>query len=470
MIKISSLPTNGTLTLNGTVVLVDTIINVNDIISNKLVFTPNLNTDNDSNFTFETSNDGTIWNTTLYTTSVNVIAVADAPIVSINVKSSVTIDDTNVTDTTGGYVVNALYVKGDYSSNVAISTISNTDHDGFGVSGDSSGDYAEIGYNNTTKQSEELIVSFGEYNSNGDFVYQTVANAAVSFAWKHQVSWGETAVVEFYRNGMKISVQTYYGGSDGVDAPINMRVLDATGALLAFDQIRFSALGYGDDYLIHSITYQEAEADTSGKVTNYLYDVDLSASLTDTDGSEALTVQISGVPSGATFTATNIVDLGNGIWQLSVPSGSTSVNTSFEMKVPSTTNQDFSLKVVATSTETNDSSTATSDILFINDNDTIDLTSFSTNNSYKNVTDVVDMTNTKANIMNLNMSDVVDLVDSDKQLIIKGDLEDKVQLDTPTDWANAGQESLNGTNYNVYKGIGVNSTIKLLIEEEIDII
>ena len=64
---------------------------------------------------------------------------------------------------------------------------------------------------------------------------------------------------------------------------------------------------------------------------------------------------------------------------------------------------------------------------------------------------------------------MVDLVDSDKQLVIKGDLEDKVQLDTPSDWSNAGKEQLDGVNYNVYKGMGVNSTIKLLIEDDIDI-
>ncbi len=102
------------------------------------------------------------------------------------------------------------------------------------------------------------------------------------------------------------------------------------------------------------------------------------------------------------------------------------------------------------------------------DEDTIDLTSL-INNSYKNVTDVVDMTNNKVQTLKIDMNDVIDLVDADKQLVIKGDLEDKVQLDTPSDWSNAGKEQLDGVNYNVYKGIGLNSTIKLLIEDDIDV-
>ena len=102
------------------------------------------------------------------------------------------------------------------------------------------------------------------------------------------------------------------------------------------------------------------------------------------------------------------------------------------------------------------------------DADTIDLTTL-ISNSYKNITDVVAMTNGKINTLKIDMSDVVDLVDTDKQLVIKGDLDDKVDLDTPSDWSNVGKEQLDGVNYKVYTGTGTNSTIKLLIEDHIDI-
>jgi hypothetical protein len=61
------------------------------------------------------------------------------------------------------------------------------------------------------------------------------------------------------------------------------------------------------------------------------------------------------------------------------------------------------------------------------------------------------------------------LVQEDKQLILKGNNGDIVDLDTPNNWSNAGQEQLDGVNYNVYTGTGTNSTIKLLIEDDIDV-
>ena len=125
---------------------------------------------------------------------------------------------------------------------------------------------------------------------------------------------------------------------------------------------------------------------------------------------------------------------------------------------------DVNIKVDVTPTETETKISINSDA------DTIDLTTLINNNtSYKGVTDIIDMTNSKINTLKIDMNDVVDLVDSDKQLVIKGDLHDKVDLDTPSDWSNVGKEQLDGVNYKVYTGTGVNSTIKLLIEDDIDI-
>ena len=126
-----------------------------------------------------------------------------------------------------------------------------------------------------------------------------------------------------------------------------------------------------------------------------------------------------------------------------------------------TTSFDVKIKVDITPNETVTT-------IKIPDNDTIDLTSLISNN-YKNVTDVIDMTGGKINTLKVEMKDVIDLVDADKELIIKGDLGDKVDLDKPSDWSNSGKEQVDGINYNVYKGIGTNSTIKLLIDDDIDV-
>lgn len=130
-----------------------------------------------------------------------------------------------------------------------------------------------------------------------------------------------------------------------------------------------------------------------------------------------------------------------------------------------------SIQTSATSTDTptdgNEESSHSTTFAFAGEGD-IDLTSLiNDNTTYKTVADVIDMTNNKVNTLHIDMNDVVDLVDDDKHLVIKGDLGDKVDLDTPNDWANSGKEQLDGVNYKVFTGTGVNSTIKLLIEDEI---
>ena len=92
----------------------------------------------------------------------------------------------------------------------------------------------------------------------------------------------------------------------------------------------------------------------------------------------------------------------------------------------------------------------------------IDLTAVITKN-----TDVINLENSTNDKIKIELNDV--LVQEDKQLVIKRDKGDLIELDTPSDWANTGKEQLDGVNYNVYKGIGTNSTIKLLIEDDIDV-
>ena len=111
-------------------------------------------------------------------------------------------------------------------------------------------------------------------------------------------------------------------------------------------------------------------------------------------------------------------------------------------------------------------------VLSLDEDDTIDVTT-AIDSTVENKTDIVDMTNSKANTLDLDMEDVLNLVDSDKELIIKGDYADKVNLDDGNDsiknWESNGKEEVDGNSYNVYKGTGVNSTVKILIDDEIEI-
>ena len=85
-----------------------------------------------------------------------------------------------------------------------------------------------------------------------------------------------------------------------------------------------------------------------------------------------------------------------------------------------------------------------------------------------NGADIIDIENNVATKLEINMDEVIDLVDQDNQLVIKGDMEDMVDLDV-NEWSNGGTQQVDGISYNVYTGTGANSTIKLLIEDDIDV-
>ncbi|HIP39903.1 MAG TPA: tandem-95 repeat protein, partial [Desulfocapsa sulfexigens] len=74
--------------------------------------------------------------------------------------------------------------------------------------------------------------------------------------------------------------------------------------------------------------------------------INFSSQLTDTDGSETLSITISGVPEGASLSAGT--DLGNGEWQLEPDD-----LAGLTLSPPTNSDEDFSLTITATSTEAN---------------------------------------------------------------------------------------------------------------------
>jgi len=268
-IRIDSLPENGTLYLNGHAVSAGAEISVADLNAGKLTFTPKGNSDFDETFTFSVS-DGTAWSSS-YTTTVTIEAVADAPHLSAGgVYTTTTIDATHLTGQ--GYTVKALNPNG---SDGSISTFNNNTVSGFGVSGNASGASEELGYSNSSKQSEKLVVNFDH----------AVSSVNVSFAYLNS---SETAKYEFYLNGTKVGEGSTVHGSDGIDAAVTLQPSSGS----SFDKIVFSAPANGDDYLIHSISF-----------TNPAVSINIADALVDTDGSEKITsLVISDIPKGATLT------------------------------------------------------------------------------------------------------------------------------------------------------------------------
>jgi Ca2+-binding RTX toxin-like protein len=305
----------------------------------------------DSNVDFDltvttTSTDGDDTATNVSTVPVAVTGVADAPTLSVELgdgevvsggdPDDVTIDMDNVTEAGNGFSVSARSItdQGELSDASADNiSIQSSNPPGFGVSGSASGASSELGFDNESGLSEQMIVDFDN----------DVSSADVAFAWKHA---GEDAVYELYKDGVKVGEGTVVGGSDGVDPAVTLSAESGS----TFDQIVFTAPGSDDDYLINSISFEAPGDDPAME-----YPLDISSSLADTDGSETLSISVNNLPDGVTLSAGTVnVD------------GSVSLTPAelvgLTMTVPDNS-ADFDLSVSATSTENDgDTSTVTSTV------------------------------------------------------------------------------------------------------------
>ncbi|MCG3704819.1 VWA domain-containing protein, partial [Aliarcobacter butzleri] len=90
--------------------------------------------------------------------------------------------------------------------------------------------------------------------------------------------------------------------------------------------------------------------------TVYKYDISLSAALTDTDGSETLSVIIKNVPASATLESSKYAVSKNsdGSYTVKVPQGETSISDKLTMKVPQEDAKNINLQIEAKATEARD--------------------------------------------------------------------------------------------------------------------
>ena len=98
--------------------------------------------------------------------------------------------------------------------------------------------------------------------------------------------------------------------------------------------------------------------------------------------------------------------------------------------------------------------------------ETVDLEDFKS----KVKDNTVDITNNKATALHIDFDDILDITDENNELKILGDEDgnpDKVILDSSAQWTANGQETVDDITYNVYKGTGSTSVVKLLIEDDI---
>ncbi|SHO81543.1 Alkaline phosphatase [hydrothermal vent metagenome] len=361
-VTIESLPSNGKIYLGDEEITSNTTVSANDINAGKLTFIANENESGrdeyNSNSVGDQQNDYAKFtfsingSTTTATMNIDVTPIADSANLSVEGTTIVgdvvtSIDTSNVTDTSNGYRVTAFDTDGNQTD---ISTIIGTNHDGFGVQSLSRPDGANPGAITEINYYEGVGSEYVKVEFDHD-----VSTTNVSFAWKHSSGnvgghQGETAVVEFYKDGQLLDTMTHNGGSDKVDGPFTFQT--STGEV--FDEMRFSSLSLGDDYIIHDISYESATTTSSEELlidAGNSISLDISSSLIDTDGSESIVnLSVNNLVDGMTltdgtntFTATaddNSVDVLS--WNLD----------SLELKTSdSIASGDYDLSIVATTQE-----------------------------------------------------------------------------------------------------------------------
>ncbi|KLD99037.1 Ig-like domain-containing protein, partial [Aliarcobacter butzleri] len=221
--------------------------------------------------------------------TISIVSTSDSEINIVDKKTTITIDDdndrvdvtVNATATTpkvidvntefGGTTGIKMYATDTFGNPKNIAIVKNTDHDGFGVEGKTtgSGDTKELG-NLGNGNSEKIVIEFDK----------DVNSLDIAFAWRNNT---ETARVTFVDNGKVVGYAevtgggdntkakvNYYsptgeliksveaqGGTDRVDLSYTFELPSKDGGLVSFDKVEFTAPNYDDDYLINKIAYKE---------------------------------------------------------------------------------------------------------------------------------------------------------------------------------------------------------------------
>ncbi|MFW3373179.1 VWA domain-containing protein, partial [Aliarcobacter butzleri] len=221
--------------------------------------------------------------------TISIVSTSDSEINIVDKKATITIDDDNdgvdvtvsATATTpkvidvntefGGTTGIKMYATDTFGNPKNIAIVKNTDHDGFGVEGKTtgSGDTKELG-NLGNGNSEKIVIEFDK----------DVNSLDIAFAWRNNT---ETARVTFVDNGKVVGYAevtgggdntkakvNYYspdgelikfveaqGGTDRVDLSYTFELPNKDGGLVSFDKVEFTAPNYDDDYLINKIAYKE---------------------------------------------------------------------------------------------------------------------------------------------------------------------------------------------------------------------
>ncbi len=405
--RIESLPTNGTLMLDGVAVEAGDEISAYDVSRGQLTFEPTGDWSGSTGFDFSVS-DGEVWSESEATFTINVSGVADAPLVNVSdaygfEDSSISLDiSTAITDADGSEEISRVAVSGAPAGsvftdgvNTATSLGQSVDITGWDLSSLSvtpSANY-DIDFDLQFEVTSKEVESGDTTTTTADMTVHIdgVNDAPIVQAGSVEIPEDGIATIEFNTLELdtgdaveSIRIDTLPGNGtlmlDGVEVAEG-QVIDQSAiddGSLTFEptenwsgstSIEFSAFDgelWSETQGEHTINvYATADvADLSVSNASGFEDttieLDISSSLTDTDGSESLSLVVSNVPDGASLSAG--VDNGDGSWTLSP-----SELDGLSITPPSDFSGSFDLDVAAVSTEADgDSATSAASTLTVN--------------------------------------------------------------------------------------------------------
>ncbi|MEQ9617358.1 MAG: Ig-like domain-containing protein [Phycisphaerales bacterium] len=401
--RIDTLPTNGTLELNGNPVNAGDTIKANHVLQGKLKFVPDGDWSGSTSFEFSAF-DGDVWSDDPATFTINVGAVADAADITVN--DAFVIEDgsaaldigATVTDTDGSESISQITITGapvgsvfydgvntamsigdpiDVTGwdldNLRIAPTPNYDTN-FDLSVNVTTEEASNGHQTTA--SDSLTVNVTAVNdapivNSGSMTVSEDGTGAVLLSVTEYDS--DDLVVDFridslpeggtlYFNGAPVDTMSFYP-SDQVEGGALTFVADPDWS--GTTELTFRAWDgetWSDMIGVHTITVEAVAdapvidaSDVSGNEDTAIA-LDIDADLIDTDGSETLTVTLSGVPDGAALSAGT--DLGGGVWSIDPDD-----LAGLEITPPTNYSGDLTITINATSTEPNgDTATTSQDV------------------------------------------------------------------------------------------------------------
>ncbi|MGJ0313666.1 immunoglobulin-like domain-containing protein [Aliarcobacter cryaerophilus] len=379
------------------------IVDISQINKGNVIFVPNKNSDTNGEFKFKVSSGGisdSSFKNVVYTTTIDVKAVADAPVASIDVTK---IEIQN----TGNSQISTIRTPDNFKQ-----VLNGSDNSGK----PNAGHKVEI-FSNKTTNSVSISLEIGNPKQlSGEVRFFDINGNHLE---GKDVSINESTV--------KSVNETYEGTFSPADGS-------------SFSSFEVANIGKGSAF--HLVGYKyDISGDIADSNAYSFYKVDISSHLTDTDGSETLSVVIKNVPEYAILESTkyDVSKITDNSWSVNFKAGTTvdallKIEDSLTMKVP----QDYTdvdLKIEATSTEKNDNkdsstTTGTKDSISFGGGGDIDLSNL------KNIVNLkeINLDNGKENKLSLTLDDVLKLSGDDGKIKITGDKFDSVTFKKDDGW------------------------------------